>query len=1611
MRKLLFLLTISCFSISQLTNAQQITVDNSISAQQLIQNNLVQGCVEVSNIASNVNGTVNNLNSFGYFEQNNSSFPFQNGIIISTGSASSAGNAINANTLNEGENNWGTDPDLEAALGLTNTLNATSIEFEFTTISNLIQFNYILASEEYYGNFPCEYSDGFAFLIKEAGTSNPYTNIAVLPGTSIPVNTSTIHPEIVGFCDAENEQYFDGYNIGDTNYNGRTTVLSASATIIPNTAYHIKLIIADQSDKNYDSAVFIEGNSFNATVDLGEDITTCAENLILNGDIQNPDATYAWYLDNNIISGENNTTLLVSDSGNYTVEATIPLNNSTCIIDDTVTITLSSEQTAEAISDYQLCDDLTGDEIEFFDLSIKNNEALSSVPSGNYNISYHYSENEANSNQNTITAPIQNSTNPQQIFIRIEDTDNGCLAYTSFNLVVNPLPEIVNPTPLNVCDDNINDGITTIDLTIKNEEIINNEPNLNISYHPSENDANNNQNQIISPYINSSPSETIYVRVENMLTGCVSTTSLNINVLENPQLPVDFIQIDACDQDHDGFASYDLEDAVNEITQGLSGMDTSLHLTSNDALTGNNPIGNIDSFENNVPDVQTIFVRVENGATGCVSIASIELHTNLLLTGTQIHDFRRCDDDSNDGSEPFNLTYIESVIINGLTDVDISFFTSQDDLDNNINAIDETVLFNNTSNPQIIYLQIENQTCVETAQIQFIVNPPLLIQPIDPVEYCDTDDDGFTTIQLSIYDEDVSNGNLDVTIVSYYSSLTDAENDENSLPNFYTNVSNPETIFTRITSNTTSCFDITEFELTVIPAPTVMEPSEITICDDDQDGMSIVDLTAKIPEIVSNTTNLEISFHTSLNDANNNVTQVVNPTIFNTSSQTIFVRVESLITSCFAISSIPITINTLPIFGEISNYQICESDQDQTAEFTFVTKDSEILNGQTGKRVLYFETENDAINRSNIINKNNVYQNTESPQTIHVRVENISDINCYGVSSFTIVVDPIPQFNAPLDWFICDDASNDGIEIFDLTQKIDEISNGTSQSLDITFYTSFNNAEASTNPINTEFTNTQNPQPIFVRIENGLSCYSIAQFGLNVIQAPETNESVPLEVCDNNYDGISTFDLTISEFDILNVRQDEIVVTYFESFEDLETQNNQISDPENYNNISNPQTVYIRVTNTISTCYVSIPLELNVNLPPTINTVDDIAICNEESGFFDISIVNNLIVEDTSNTIITYYNSLTDAQNNLNNIDANFEYNLGSNTIYIRIENNTTNCFVTSSFNLIVNPNPIANTPNNLEVCDDDYDEIADFILTDNNSQILGNQNATNFNIIYFETLEDSESGENPITENYLAYNEQIIYARIENSVTSCFSTTQFQTIVHPLPIIDIPDTVTICLDDLPLTINANTNNVGDSYLWSTNETTPIIETSSVGDYWVTVTTSFGCETTKEFTVIESEQAMIDAVETIDFSDPNNITITVSGIGDYLYALDDGEPQESSLFEYVSLGYHTITIIDVNGCNDVTKEVVVIDAPKFFTPNNDTINDYWHISGVETIPGTIVYIFDRYGKLLKTLSHTSIGWDGTYNGNVMSVSDYWYLVKVVRNGEEFEVKGHFTLKR
>ncbi|SEQ86816.1 gliding motility-associated C-terminal domain-containing protein [Hyunsoonleella jejuensis] len=1869
---------------------QQITTDSSIPLEQLILNNLAQGCVEISNISSNINGSINNLESYGYFEKGSSAFPFENGIVLSTGNVNSAGNTINTTTLNEGEENWGTDADLENALGIINTLNATTIEFDFVSFSNQIQFNYLLASEEYYLTNPCSYSDGFAFLIKEAGTIDPYENIALIPGTNTPVNTTTIREEVVGFCPAQNEAYFQGNNQGDTNFNGRTTVLTANASIIPNVKYHIKLVIADQDDQNFDSAVFIEGNSFNASVNLGDDISTCANNVDLNADINNSLATYAWYLDGIVIPGADTPNLTATTSGNYKVEITIGLNNSSCVIDDEIAITLNGEQISGDITNFILCDDNSNDGVESFDLDLKYYEILYSVPSGSYNISYHLSEDDARNNANPITSPYSNTSNPQLIYVRIQDINNGCIAYPTFNLIVNEAPTVTKPQPILVCDDLDNDGFKEIDLSQSNNEITGGDNTKIVTYHYSQQDADSGFFPIYSFYTNINPTDNLFVRVYDSFSGCHATTTIDVTVQPNPDINIsDRHWINACEENSDGIAEFDLTTALNSILNGVTGATTTFHLNEADALNGVNAITNETAFTNTTEFYQLLYVRVYDETTGCFSMTTLELQTNLVEFGIDYNSYEVCDDISNDGIEDFDLNSIEEDIKGEYGDINVVFYESQDDLDNQTNPLDESIPITVTSSPKTLYTTVIDDICKVNVLVSLIINPALELPDIDSVDYCDTDTDGYTSIILDTFNSDLTEGVSPVSI-EYYLNEVDAQNDENRLPPTFYNYYNPQTIYTRISNPQSGCVAIKPLEINIITAPIVNYPQSIIVCDDDQDAFSVVDLTAVAPDIVTDLSDVEITYYDNYWRAFNGEEPLENPESFNATNQYAYFRVESKTTSCFNISYVYINVNTLPIFPEITIFENCESGTDDIADFYFYQKDNEILNGQWGKQVLYFETEQDAINRTNEIDKYNIYQNTSNPQTIYTRVESFTDPDCYGTSSFALEVGSIPLFNEPENIIICDDISNDGVELFDLNSTIDHIKEGINDNLNITLHTSAYDAEFGYNPIDPLFTNYVNPQPIYVRISNGTYCHGITDFTLSIVQVPVTTQPSPLVLCDVDYDGVVTFDITESELQILDVRQNNLVISYHKSQEGVDNHNEIITDPENYTNTSNPETVYIKINNTISNCSVSLPIELQVDLPPAIEEFETYEICDNPSKYFNLNDINQVIVPNDADAIITYYSTAANAEAGIMPLSTNYNYNTTNDNIFIRVESATRGCHYVYPFQLIVNPLPIANQPLDMEACDDviaDGFEIFDLSLQ--KPSILGGQLAEDFNITFHETNEEALNDTNALDENYNAQNGQDIYVRIENKITGCFSTTEFSTIVHnypnqvnpitlcdvdydetvvfdisanqnnvfpspssniiisyfddenllnddtaaikdpkhytnisnpqtiyvkvfnvsancynvinqelivtsppaieefqtyeicdnpsryfnlnninqvivpndadaiityysnavdaeakqtplstdytynttndtiyiriesstrgchyvypfqlvvnPLPVAhqpldmevcdndydnrykfnlsnqnhqilgaqspneftvtyyasdedanskennhdnfyeidteeklfarvennqtgcysitsfmayvrrkpvnDIGDQV-ICLENFPLMVTIDTGFEEDTYAWEPfGQTTADIVIEEIGEYSVTVTTKYGCSTTKTFNVIESEQANIEFTETVDFSDPNNITITVSGIGDYLYQLDDREPQISNFFQNVPIGPRLITVIDINGCTSISKEVVVIDTPKFLTPNNDGYFDTWHITGVEQLEGTIIHIYDQYGKLIKSLAHNSPGWDGTYNGHHMPSNDYWFAAHVYYKGDEFDVKGHFTLKR
>lgn len=189
------------------------------------------------------------------------------------------------------------------------------------------------------------------------------------------------------------------------------------------------------------------------------------------------------------------------------------------------------------------------------------------------------------------------------------------------------------------------------------------------------------------------------------------------------------------------------------------------------------------------------------------------------------------------------------------------------------------------------------------------------------------------------------------------------------------------------------------------------------------------------------------------------------------------------------------------------------------------------------------------------------------------------------------------------------------------------------------------------------------------------------------------------------------------------------------------------------------------------------------------------------------------------------------------------------------------------------------------------------------------------------------------------------------------------------------------------------------------------------GRYFVEIETSLATVITDDILITYYGIPVLDRVDILeDLSDANIIQIFVESDGVYEYAINGGDFQDSAIFVDVPPGINSVIINDKNGCG-LTNPIpfLVVGYPKFFTPNGDGIHDAWNVLGIETLSEPVVFIFDRYGKLLKQIDETTIGWDGTFNGRPLPSSDYWFRVDYARDDTGILVanslRTHFSLVR
>jgi len=183
---------------------------------------------------------------------------FEDGILLTSGSVQ---NVIGPNVSDGMSTNNGTPGDADLDAITPGTLDAAVLEFDFVPTTNSVSFQYVFASEEYNEYANGQFNDVFAFFLNG-------TNVALVPSTTIPVSINTVNGGNPFGTNSQNPQFFRNNDLGDgggainTELDGLTVVFSVQAKVTPNQSNHIKLAIADVSDPNLDSVVFIRSNSF-----------------------------------------------------------------------------------------------------------------------------------------------------------------------------------------------------------------------------------------------------------------------------------------------------------------------------------------------------------------------------------------------------------------------------------------------------------------------------------------------------------------------------------------------------------------------------------------------------------------------------------------------------------------------------------------------------------------------------------------------------------------------------------------------------------------------------------------------------------------------------------------------------------------------------------------------------------------------------------------------------------------------------------------------------------------------------------------------------------------------------------------------------------------------------------------------------------------------------------------------------------------------------------------------------------------------------------------------------------------------------------------------------
>lgn len=882
------------------------------------------------------------------------------------------------------------------------------------------------------------------------------------------------------------------------------------------------------------------------------------------------------------------TTICPTKNETYTATASFDVcgNNSLTLTDD---FTVTFDPTYPAAKDFT--QDFCGNAPVTVNLNSFQSNLTSQNPA-NFNFSFYATLQNAQNGTNALSSTYILTANTV-LYVRIQNPNvPGC--FRTAVLTLNFHTRNLLKTKVEICDTN-NDNIEqNYNLSLLNNELF--PPGTTgISYFLTQSNAQNNTNPVTTANITTTTN--IWVRLQDA--NCIyvlGPVSFQFKPGANVNSPINFAYT-VCDINADNSEPFDYALHIGPLITNQPGATFTAYETFDEAVAGTGAgLGTIKE------GIYQVFIRVQI-PNGCFAVVTV----NMNVTFTKIIANEKNEYICFNGTDDISINLITlsaGMLITPVTVPVIEFYDDYAAATAGLNPIspNQTITENGHLVVKTYYVRFEqSDDCYTIRAINVNLVHPISFKSDFTV--CDFNLDNTENIQLSQYSGFII-GTQNATTV-FYLTQTDAQNGTNPITTL--TVTGNQQVFVKITSYNCSEIYPIHFSLTSNPGVnTVVNISLKNICDNNNDGAEIYDLTLVGPQVY-NGSNATFSYYLNYDSTTNTFSnQISNPGQFLVNGNaTVYVKTEIGNNECFSVSTVniqmsflpPIVLNNAILRTCDKNFDLNETFQlsDAVPQLFIAAQNTQPLSDMT---ISYYLTNADAHSGSPASQIGNSITTSVSTLTVWARFQS-NTTGCYSIASIQLdTYFPPKAIDSTIK--VCDENLDGSYEVnlLNFTHSMVNIPNALNT---FSFYLTLQDAQNGVNPIANPSNYTTSPFPaqIWVKVQTIAGCDDIARISFVFGTKLTLQNPGPFKldnVCDIGNDGIENVNL--SQFEQQMYSGGNATFIYYPSLADLNAGTNAIANPSAYtfNQNTGPNIIYVKVS---VPDYCSEKAEIHLSLKPT----------------------------------------------------------------------------------------------------------------------------------------------------------------------------------------------------------------------------------------------------------------------------------------------------------------------------------------------------------------------------------------------------------------------------